>query len=184
MHKMDYGLKIERNTHFAWNNSSHTLTFRPALHFWCNILLHNGRKRILEFENNKTLKFFVVLVLLTHKIKIMNNYNTKVNTYVQKTHQSACTQTHQRVPKIHQKIPKKQQIALELPDCKQCTKVHKMHISDHNSQKWTNAQKCTKCTEVQKSFAWNQSHETDATTRWHFCYISAVDWYNLETKPY
>ena len=43
-----------------------------------------------------------------------------------KTHQSALKRT---------KDPKKQQIALELPNCKRCTKVHKMHKSVQNAQK-------------------------------------------------
>ena len=59
----------------------------------------------------------------------MNNYNTKVNTYVQKTHQSACTQTHQRVPKIHQKNPKK------ATNCIRITRLQTMHQSAQNAHK-------------------------------------------------
>ena len=51
--------------------------------------------------------------------------------YVHKTHQSVFKRT---------KDPQKQQIALELPDCKRCTKVHIMHKSDHIAQKWITLQ--------------------------------------------
>ena len=144
-------LKIERNAHFTWNSSNHTLTFRPTLHFWCIILLHDGRKRILEFENNNFLKIFVVLVLLTHKINCLNSYNTKVN--------QKCTYVHSNAPKspkMHQKIPKRDKLHYNYEIAN-----NKMHKRDHNAKKWT------KCTEVWKNCkfcmkpkSWNRSNHT------------------------